>query len=158
MKPVTPPAHPILMHTIRLGISAYLAMQSAPPCLVGVPSFWSPALLCLETSSPSLLFSKRTNELLRSDELNSNSTDNITRIFILKRASKYFQKTVWTPRREGGVKRNNYLRLRILQYYFNLFNLAYMCPSGILVNRRMSLFLAVLCISVWRGLAGNAFL
>ena len=49
--------------------------------------------------------------------------------------------------------------LRLLQCYFNLFNLTHMCPSGILVNRRMPLFLAVLCLSVWRGLlAGNAFL
>ena len=50
----------------------------------------------------------------------------------------------------------NYLRFAITA--FCLFNLTYMCSSGILVNRRMSLFLAVLCISVWRGLAGNAFL
>lgn len=57
---------------------------------------------------------------------------------------------------EGGVKRSNYLRFAITA--FCLFNLTYMCSSGILVNRRMSLFLAVLCISVWRGLAGNAFL
>ena len=57
---------------------------------------------------------------------------------------------------EGGVKPSNYLRFAITA--FCLFNSTYVCSSGILVNRRMSLFLAVLCISIWRGLAGNAFL
>ena len=60
---------------------------------------------------------------------------------------------------EGGVKRSNHLRFAIRNptAVLFLFNLTYVCPSGILVNRRMSLFLAVLCLSVGRGLAGNAF-